>query len=75
MTLGLSPVPPKVAQYHIPPPAALRQEVRIQQQVQQRLHELSEKIHTGNGKIKAHRGGPMSMYLLVKIKIGSCATS
>ena len=53
VALGLNPGLPKVAQYHVPPPAALRQEARIQQEVQQRFHELSEKIHTGNGKIKS----------------------
>ena len=57
VALGLNTEPPKVAQYHIPPPAALRQEARIQQEVQQRLHELSEKNHTGNGKIKSQRAG------------------
>ena len=49
VALGLNPEPPKVAQHHIPRPAALRQEVRIQQEVQQRLHELSEK------RKKSHR--------------------
>ena len=61
--------PPKVAQYHIPPPAALRQEVTMQQEVQQRLQELSEKIHTGNGKIKSQRGGPVDFFVNHRIKL------
>ena len=91
VALGLNPVPPKVPQYHIPTPAPLRQKIRIQQEVQQRLKELSEKIHTGNGKIKFQRGGPvhffvnrrikcpppppLSMSLPVKIRIELCITS
>ena len=41
---------------NIPPPSVLRQEARIQQEVQQRLQDLSEKIQTGNTKIKLQRG-------------------
>ena len=68
VALGLNTEPPKVAQYHIPPPAALRQEARIQQEVQQRLHELSEKSHTGNGKIKSQRCGPVDFFVNHRIK-------
>ena len=68
MALGLNTEPPKVAQCHIPPPVALRQEARIQEEVQQRLHELSEKIHTGNGKIKSQRGGPVDLFVNHRIK-------
>ena len=68
VALGLNTEPPKIAQYHIPPPAALRQEARIQQKVQQRLHESSEKIHTCNGKIKSQRGGPVDFFVNHRIK-------
>ena len=68
VALGLNTEPPKVAQYHIPLPAALWQEFRIQQEVQQRLHELSEKIHTGNGKINSQRGGLVDFFVNHRIK-------
>ena len=68
VAFGLNPEPPKVAQYHIPPPAALRQQVRIQQEVQERLQELSEKIDTGNGKIKSQRGGLDDLFVNHRIK-------
>ena len=68
MALGLNKEPPKIAQYHIPPPAALRQKARIQQEVQQRLHELSEKIHTGNGKIKSQIDQPGRLISLLIIE-------
>ena len=68
VALSSNPAPPKVAPCQIPPPPALRQEVRMQQEVQQRLHELSEKIHSGNGKIKSERGGPVDFFVNQRIK-------
>ena len=65
VALSSNPEPKNVVPGQIPPPAALRQEVRIQQEVQQRLHELSEKIHSGNGKVKSQRGGGQLISLLI----------
>ena len=32
------------------------------------MHELSEKIYTGNGKIKSQRGGPVDFFVNYRIK-------
>ena len=68
VALSSNPEPKNVVPGQIPPPAALGQEVRIQQEVQQRLHELSEKIHSGNGKVKSQRGGPVDFFVNHRIK-------
>ena len=43
--------------WNIPPPSVLRQEAKIQQEVQLRLQDLSEKIQRGNTNIKFQRRG------------------
>ena len=52
----------------IPPPASLRQEVRVQQEVQARLRELVYNTHAGNSKIKSQRGGPVDLYINNRVK-------
>ena len=63
VALSLNSGLPNVSQYHVPPPAALRQNAKIQQEVQQRLYELSEKIGTGNGKIKSPKRWLISLLI------------
>ena len=46
---------PSVQMTHIPPPSRLREETRIQEEVQSRLRHLADNVKPGMGKIKSQR--------------------
>ena len=50
----------------VPPLSVLRQEACIQQEVQQRLQDKN--VHTGNGRVKSQRGGPVDIFMSHRIK-------
>ena len=54
-----------VSNHSLPPPDKLREEARIQLEVQNRLKQLPEQAAPGTEKIKSQRGG--SVEVLVKI--------
>ena len=49
--------PPVQTVHNIPPPSRLREEARIQEEVQNRLRHLAYNMKPGIGKIKSQRGG------------------
>ena len=53
-----------------PPPSVLRQEVCIQQEVQQRLQDLAKNVTTSRDKTQ--RGGPVAIF--VAHRVTSCMT-
>ena len=52
----------------IPSPSDLRQDAKIQQEVQLRLRELADNAGKGNEKIKSQRGGSVDVYVGKRIK-------
>ena len=70
--VGLNPpqatVPMSGPNHTVPPPSVLRQETRIQQEVQQRLQDLAKNVHSGNGRVKSQRGGPVDIFVSHRIK-------
>ena len=52
----------------VPPPSILRQEARIQQEVQQRLQDLAKNVHSSNGRAKSQRGGPVDIFVSHRVK-------
>ena len=50
----------------VPPPSLLRQEARIQQEVQQRLQDLAKNVTTG--RVKSQRGGPVDFFVAHRVK-------
>ena len=53
----------------LPSLSSIRQNTNIQQQVDQRIHELSLLAKTGtDSKIKSQRGGPVEVYIKNKVK-------
>ena len=63
--------------HSIPQPSRLREDARIQDEVQNRLRHLEDNVKQGMDKIKSQRGGAtrsdglMNLSCQVKIKIGS----
>ena len=51
-----------------PSPSDLRQDAKIQQEVQLRLQELADNAGKGNEKIKSQRGGSVDVYVGKRIK-------
>ena len=76
-----------VSNHNLPPPDKLREEARIQLEVQSRLKQLAEQAAPGTDKIKSQRGGlwrsllkigsngPMSLCYPVKTRTGCPITS
>ena len=61
--------PPVQRVYNIPPPSRLREEVRIQNEVQNKLRHLAENVKPGMGKIKSQRGGTVDVFVNHKVRL------
>ena len=59
---------PSVQMAHIPPPSRLREEARIQEEVQSRLRHLADNVKPGMGKIKSQRGGAVDVFVNHKVR-------
>ena len=53
----------------VPPPRRLREEARIQQEVQKRLTHLADRAKSGMDRVKVRSGSPMNLFYLAKTKI------
>ena len=53
---------------NIPPPSRLREEARIQEEVQNRLRHLADSVKPGMGKIKSQRGGAVDVFVSHKVR-------
>ena len=61
--------PPSVhIPHNIPPPSRLREEARIQEEVQSRLRHLADNVKPGMGKLKSHRGGLVDVFVNHKVR-------
>ena len=60
--------PPVPTVHNIPPPSRLREEVRIQEEVQNRLRHLADNMKPGMGKIKSQRGGAVDVFVNDKVR-------
>ena len=56
---------------NIPPPSRLREEARIQGEVQNRLRHLADNVKPGMGKIKSQRGGVVDVFVSHKIQVAA----
>ena len=54
--------------YHLPPPDRLKEEARIQAEVQNRLRQLAENSKPGTEKIKSQRGGAVEVFVNNRVK-------
>ena len=52
----------------LPPPNKLREEARIQLEVQNRLKQLADQARPGTEKIKSQRGGSVKVFVQNKVK-------
>ena len=57
-----------VLKHDLPPPDKLREEARIQLEVQNRLKQLAEQAKPGNEKIKSQRGGSVEVFVKNRVK-------
>ena len=57
-----------VSNHNLPPPDKLREEARIQLEVQNRLKQLSEQAAPGTDKIKSQRGGSVEVFVKNRVK-------
>ena len=53
---------------YIPPPSQLREEVRIQEEVQSRLRHLADNAKPGIGKLKSQRGGVVDVFISHRVR-------
>ena len=61
--------PPSVHVPHsIPPPSRLREEARIQEEVQSRLRHLADNVKPGMTKLKLQRGGSVDVFVNHKVR-------
>ena len=60
--------PPVHTISNIPPPSYLREEARIQEEVQNRLRHLADNMKPGMGKIKSQRGGAVDVFVNHKVR-------
>ena len=54
--------------HNIPPPSQLREEARIQEELQNRLRHLANNMKPGMGKIKSQRGGAVDVFVKHKVR-------
>ena len=54
--------------HNILPPSQLREEARVQEEVQNRLRHLADNIESGMGKIKSQRGGAVDVFVNHKVR-------
>ena len=54
--------------YTIPPPSRLREEARIQEEVQSRLRHLADTAKPGMTKLKSQRGGSVDVFVNHKVR-------
>ena len=59
---------PSVQMAHIPPPSWLREEARIQEEVQSRLRHLADNVKPGMGKIKSQKDGAVDVFVNHKVR-------
>ena len=57
-----------VSNHNLPPPDKLREEARIQLEVQNRLKQLAEQAAPGTDKIKSQRGGSVEVFVKNRVK-------
>ena len=57
-----------VLKHDLPPPDKVREEARIQLEVQNRLKQLAEQAKPGNEKIKSQRGGSVEVFVKNRVK-------
>ena len=66
---GVGPTSPPVHTVtNIPPPRRLREEARIQEEVQNRLRHLADNVKPGMGRIKSQRGGAVDVFVSQKVR-------
>ena len=53
---------------NISPPSHLREEARIQEEVQNRIRHLADNVKPGMGKIKSQRGGTVDVFVSHKVR-------
>ena len=58
---GVGEVSPFQTMYNIPPPIRLREEARIQEEVQTRPRHLADNVKPDVNKIKSQRGGALDI--------------
>ena len=56
------------APYTIPPPSRLREEARIQEEVQSRLRHLADTAKPGMTKLKSQKGGSVDVFVNHKVR-------
>ena len=54
--------------HNIPKPCQLREEARVQEEVQSRLRHLADNVQLSIGKIKSQRGGAVDVFVNHKIR-------
>ena len=54
--------------HNIPPPSRLREEARIQEEVQTRLRHLADNVKPGMTKLKSQRGGAVDVFVNHKVR-------
>ena len=65
--VGAAPSSAPVPRY-IPPPSRLREEARIQEEVQTRLRHLAHNVKPGMTKLKSQRGGAVDVFVNHKVR-------
>ena len=61
--------PPSICVPHnIPPPSQLREEARIQEEVQSRFRHLADNVKSGMAKLKSQRGGSVDAFVNHKVR-------
>ena len=65
--VGAAPSSAPVPRY-IPPPSRLREEARIQEEVQTRLRHLADNVKPGMTKLKSQRGGAVDVFVNHKVR-------
>ena len=54
--------------HSIPPPSRLREEARIQEEVQNRIRHLADNVKPGMTKLKSQRGGSVDVFVNHKVR-------
>ena len=52
----------------VPPPSRLREEARIQQEVQERLTHLADRAKSGVDRVKSQRGGSVDVFVPHRVR-------
>ena len=55
--------------HNIPSPSRLREEARIQEEVQNRLRHFADKVKPGMNKIKSQKGGALDVLVNHKVRL------